>query len=98
MDVPEVWLLLGVEVHQDFLIDNPDLLRGFREIFDRFTSAQRQELHQFLGDMLSRELSARELSLLWSESRANLIAVEEDMRNFLEVILGALESSISSNG
>ena len=80
------------------MIDNPDLLQGFREIFDRFRSAQRHELHQFLGDMLSPELSARGLSLLWSESGANLLVVEEDMRNFLEVILQELETSISSNG
>ena len=98
MDVPEVWRLLGAEIYQDFLIDNPDLLQGFREIIDRFTSAQRHELRQYLGDILSRELSARELSLLWSESRADLLVVEDDLRNFLEVILGELESSISSNG
>ncbi len=97
MEVVEVWLLLGAEIHQDFLTDYPDPLQGFREILDRFTSAQRYELHQFLVDMLSREPSARELALLWRESGANLLVVESDMPNFFEVVLRELESSISSN-
>ena len=97
MEVVEVWLLLGAEIHQDFLTENPDLLQGFREIFDRFTSGQRQELRQFLVDVASRALSERELSELWSETGANLLVDESDMPQFFEMILWALDSSISSN-
>ena len=97
MEVVEVWLLLGAEIHEDFLTEYPDLLQGFREIFDRFTSAQRNELHQFLVDVLSREPSARELTQLWSKSGANLLVVESDMPKFFEVVLRELESSIGSN-
>ncbi len=98
MEVVEVWLLLGAQVYQDFLTDNPDLLQGFRLIFDQFTSAQRHDLHEFLVRVMSSEPTPRELAQLWSESGANLLVDVDDMPKFFDVLLRELESSISANG
>lgn len=96
MEVAEIWLLLGLEVYLDFIVDNPDLLVGFRAIFDSFSLVQCHQLHEYLGDALRRPLSNYELTQLWASSGANLLVEEDDIRRFLEVLRGELAMAIDS--
>ena len=97
-DIVEVWSALGAQIHQDFLTDHPDLLPGIREIYDLFSSEQRSELHRFLLDVRSRNLSALELARLWNASEAYVFVVVDDAPKFFEVLLSELEAAIRASG
>lgn len=77
MDIPEIWLFFGSQIHQDFLIDHPDFLTGIIELLGDFSSSQKVELLKFLNHIHSSNLSNLELSEVWRNSGSEIFVSGE---------------------
>ena len=96
MEIAEIWLLLGAQVHQDFLSHYPDVVGGLRFIFMNLTDAQRNDLLSFLLEATAGSPSPADLAKLWYSSGADLFVEEGDMPRFFELLLSELKNAIAA--
>ncbi|MCG8587803.1 MAG: hypothetical protein MJE66_00780 [Proteobacteria bacterium] len=94
MEIVEVWLLLGAQIHQDFLEDYPDLISGLRFVFASMSDVQRSDLLSFLMEVTEGKPSAGELAKVWYASGADLYVQESDVQRFFELLLSELKNAI----
>ena len=94
MELPEIWLFFGAQIHQDFLIDYPDFLSGISDLLDDLTASQRVELYEFLRDIKSNGYSNQQLAKVWGGSGAEIYIVGERFDLFFDEIYKVVEKSV----
>ncbi len=65
METVAIRLLFGLQIHQDFIEDYPDLASGFENVFESLSVAERRELYEFLSEVVQGPRTPMELAELW---------------------------------
>lgn len=93
MELPDIWLLFGAYIHQDFLLDHPDFVSGIREIVGSFSEDQRSQLLTYLAGLVDSSRSGQELAEIWRASGASFLVADDDAREFLRSLILTIEST-----
>ena len=94
MQAPPVWTQIGKRIHQDFLLEHPDLFSGFAHLARSLGSDEKHGLVQYLRFLSSSELPGGEHKRRWDELGTDFsIRLEgtQAWQDFYESILAAVE-------
>ncbi|HEX8902169.1 hypothetical protein [Vitreimonas sp.] len=90
MKAPEIWGRMGAYVHQDFLLQFPDLMSGLIDFLSEEPREQRAELHRYCDFLLRRPET---IAAAWNSTDTNLLLnsvgakqLVEDIRAYLTTV------------
>ena len=93
LDIPEVWYTFGGLIHQDFLVNHPDVISGFRLILGDLPVEDQLQLLRFIQSILGNDLSAVEQVAIWEESGSSISVSVDEIGQFLQIIISQLDAS-----
>ena len=96
MEISEIWLFLGMQIHQDFLIDYPDFFSGVIEVMNDLSYEDRVKLSNYLSDIQSQNLSNIELGKLWESSGSQIFMNGDSIELFYEKLANTVNDSLKS--
>lgn len=93
----EAWRKFGSCIYQDFFAIHPEFHEGILFALEGLSSSDKNELLNFVQNILRSNPSNQYLIDLWSKSEASDILVSDQMTVIYEVLLKAIETSIQSS-
>lgn len=94
IEAPEVWLRFGLCIYEDFFAIHPEFYEGVRAALEGLNNLEKEELLNFVRNVLHENNTNQYLIDLWVKSGASDILVSDQMQVIYEVLLKAIEASI----
>jgi len=91
LTVTETWLLFGSHIHQDFLLDHPDVLSGIKEVYTFLSKPEQDELYQILLEINNGEYSTGFKHKFWRKSGADFFVVGKGINALFAEALSAIQ-------
>lgn len=88
---PEVWLLLGQALHDQFFASYPDFWSGFQVFIGTLSQTQRAELLSYLTHLEASTATDAELAEVWIESGTQFWVPNDEIRDWLSAMRTHLE-------
>ena len=98
MEIIDIWQAFGQLIHQDFLLDYPDLFSGFVEMFNDFPIAQRKELYCFLVQIVNAGHTPEELADIWGQSGSVIWVETDQMPRLFSDLVSFFEGALRKSG
>lgn len=85
--MPEAWLILSDFFNQMFFDNYADVATGFKAYFLALSCEQQSEVHLFLDNVMSRNLSSSEMIDIWKAAEPDVMFIEENAEYYFEQFL-----------
>lgn len=93
MRQPEVWKILGEQIHQDFVCVHGDMERGIKLLMAGLSKKELSDLDEYLDFLIDSGGENGEKFALWVSSGASIYPEPSDIQGFfvelLRVVRGA---------
>lgn len=98
MKEPRAWKMFGEQIHQDFLLDHPDMFEGFARIAGTMNRGDRADLVDYLKYLTGPAVSRAEQMQSWLNSGSNLFVVKAQITKFLLYLLSVIQEIKGGGG
>lgn len=91
IEVPEVWILFGSFIHQDFLLDYPDIVSGIEYIYSVLSESDKEKLFTFLQEIQTGGYDWDYKLNIWNQSGAQFTVAGKDIDILFDEIFNTIQ-------